>query len=86
MSPVAIPESAIFERLTFSPQMAEALTTLAFSPEDQNRMRELMDRSNQGVLTDSERNEIEVFRRAGTLLGILQARARIELSKSSAAE
>jgi hypothetical protein len=43
-------------------------------------MRELMDRNNQGLLTDSERDEMEGFRRVGTLLGILQARARLALS------
>jgi hypothetical protein len=62
-------------QLVLSPEKAEAIVSLSFSREDQDRMRELMDRNNQGSLTDSERAEMESFRRVGTLLGILQARA-----------
>ena len=82
MSPSAVHESAIMERLVLSPEKAEAIMSLAFAREDQERMRELMDRNNQGLLTDSERDEMEGFRRVGTLLGILQARARLALDKS----
>jgi len=74
------------ERLIFSPEKAEAIVSLAFPREDQERMLELMDRNNEGLLTDSERAEMEGFRRVGTLLGILQARARLTLDKSHAPE
>lgn len=72
------------ERLILSPEKAEAIVSLAFAPEDQKRMRALMDCNNQGSLTDSERAEMEGFRRVGTLLGILQARARLALGKAQA--
>jgi hypothetical protein len=49
-------------------------------------MRELMDRNNQGLLTDAERVKMESFRRVGTLLGILQARALLALGNSHTAE
>ena len=61
MTATAIHESAIMERLILSPEKAEAIVSLAFSAEDQERMRELMERNNQGTLTDSERGEIEGF-------------------------
>jgi hypothetical protein len=70
------------ERLILSPEKAEAIVSLAFSREDQERMRELMNRNNEGLLTGAERDEMEGFRRVGTLLGILQARARLALDKS----
>lgn len=81
MSATAAHESAIMERLVLSPEKAEAIVSLAFSPEDEQRMRELMERNNQGSLTESERAEMEGFRRVGTLLGILQSRARLALAK-----
>ena len=74
------------ERLILSPEKAEAIVSLAVSPEDQERMRELMERNNQGTLTDSERAEMEGFRRVGTLLGILQSRARLALVKRQASQ
>jgi hypothetical protein len=83
MSTVAVPESAIIERMVLSPEKAEAIISLAFAPVDQDRMRELMERNNQGTLTDAERLEMESFRRVGTLLGILQARARLALSNNT---
>jgi hypothetical protein len=86
MSTSAIHESAIMERLILSPEKAEAIVSLAFAREDQERMRELMERNSEGSLTDSERAEMEGFRRVGTLLGILQARARLALGNSHAAE
>jgi hypothetical protein len=81
MSQTVVHESAIMERLVLSPEKAEAIASLSFAREDQERMRELMDRNNQGLLTDSERAEMESFRRVGTLLGILQARARLALDR-----
>lgn len=82
----AVHESAIMERLILSPEKAEAIVSLAFAREDQERMRELMERNNEGLLTDSERAEMEGFRRVGTLLGILQARARLALGNTNAPE
>lgn len=86
MAQTAIHESAIMERLVLSPEKAEAIASLSFAHEDQERMRQLMDRNNQGLLTDSEREEMESFRRVGTLLGILQARARLALNKPQTGE
>ncbi len=60
--------------------------SLAFAREDQERMRELMERNNEGLLTDAERAEMEGFRRVGALLGILQARARLALGNTHASE
>jgi hypothetical protein len=81
MTATPVHESAIMERLVLSPEKAEAIVSLAFSPEDEGRMRELMERNNQGTLTEAEIVEMEGFRRVGTLLGILQSRARLTLAK-----
>lgn len=84
MSTVAIPESAIIERLILSPEKAAAIASLAFAPEDERRMRELMELNNRRPLTDAERVEMESFQRVGNLLGILQARARLALGNNKA--
>jgi hypothetical protein len=84
MSAAAVHESAIMERLILAPETAAAIVSVAFSPADQERMCELMERNNQGTLTDSERAEMESFRRVGTLLGILQSRARLTLAARQA--
>lgn len=51
MSTTVAHESAIMERLILSPEKAEAIVSLAFAREDQERMRELMERNNEGLLT-----------------------------------
>jgi hypothetical protein len=86
MSTIAVPESAIIERLILSPEKAAAIASLAFAPEDERRMRELMDLNNQRPLTDEERGEMESFQRVGNLLGILQARARLALRNTQASQ
>lgn len=48
---------------------------LYFSREDEDRMRELMDKNNKGAMGDEERAEMEAYRRVGNLLGMLQDRA-----------
>jgi hypothetical protein len=85
MAPTAVHESSIIERLIFTPDKAEAILSLAFAREDHERMRDLMDRNNKGTFSAEEHGEMESFRRIGTLLGILQARARLFLESSSAA-
>jgi hypothetical protein len=44
-----------------------------------------MDRNNKGTLSAEEQSEMESFRRIGTFLGILQARARLYLESGDAA-
>jgi hypothetical protein len=50
MSTVVLHESAIIERLVLPPDQAAAIMSLAFSPADLRRMRELGERNNQGSL------------------------------------
>jgi hypothetical protein len=84
MSSAATHESSIMERLVWSPDKAEAILSIAFSPEDIERMRHLMDRNNEGTLSQEERAEMDDFRRVGTFLAILQARARLFLESGNA--
>lgn len=44
-------------------------------------MRELMEKNNQGLLSPEEKAEMEAFRRVGTFLGVLKARAQLQLQR-----
>jgi hypothetical protein len=66
------------------PESAKAVLSINFTPEDEERMRELMERNNRGTITDRERAEMESYRRVGTFLGIVQAKARLRLKHAGA--
>ena len=78
-------ETAIFERIVLpaepdlSQQAAKSLLSLAFSPEDRQRMQSLADKAREGTLTPDEQEAIENYERVGHYLAILQSKARIAL-------
>ena len=72
-------ETSIFERLVVSPESAEAILSIRFTPDDEERMRELMDRNNKGSISEEEMEEMEAYSRIGSFLAILQAKARLYL-------
>ena len=82
ISQAASIESSILERLVVSPEYAKAVLSIKFAPEDEERMRSLMERNNRGTITEHELAEMESYRRVGTFLGIMQAKARAHLKKS----
>jgi hypothetical protein len=67
------------ERLT--PPLARHLLKLAWRESDQARMAELAERNREGAITPAELRELDEFVRVGTVLSILQSRARKLLSK-----
>jgi len=85
------PELAILQRLIdprrcgWSEQAAQAVLKLSFSEEDQERVSELSDRANQGILTSDEENEMESYLRLGALVDIMQSKARLYLRELKAA-
>lgn len=52
------------------------LAELQTDPVTAGRMEELADKANEGLLTESESREYESWVRAGSLISILQAKAR----------
>lgn len=83
-SALAERESTILKRLVVTPESAQAILRLKFGEEDEDRMRDLMDKNNRGSIGEQERVEMETYRRIGNLLGILQARARLLLAGEEA--
>jgi hypothetical protein len=59
-----------------TPEVAERLVGLRADAETQELINSLGDKSNEGTLTDAERRQYETYVRAGTLISILQAKAR----------
>ena len=65
------------------PGVADAFLRLRFSPSQDDRMRELADKGNQGVLTAAEASELASYRRVGNFLSIMQAKARLSVKHFS---
>ena len=75
-------EAAILARLIgsdepmLSPAAAKGILALEFDQTDKDRMHELAAKARAGSLTSKEQAEVEAYSRVGSLLGILQSKAR----------
>jgi hypothetical protein len=61
-------------------EMARYIAEFRADEAVQRRIEELAEKANEGELTDEERQEYEEFVDAGTLIAILQSKARKRLS------
>jgi hypothetical protein len=81
----SINEADILERVVMSdqagmsPESARAILELCFDPLATNRINELAEKNRQGMLTETERQEMESYRRVGNFLNLMQAKARLVL-------
>jgi hypothetical protein len=90
MSPAHInsTDAAVFGRLIkpdrgdFSPEAAREILSLQFDECDKERMHRLSVQAQEGTLTPVEAAEIESYRRAGYLLGVLWSKARLSLKRA----
>ena len=76
-------ETSILERLVVSPSAAHAIIDLKFTEDDQQRMQTLIDKNNEGTISDAEKEEMETYSRVGSFLGILQSKARLHLQQAT---
>jgi len=70
------------DRGDFSPVAARELLSLQFDEDDKERMHQLSLKAQDGTLTPDEHGEIESYRRAGYLLGVLWSKARLSLKRA----
>jgi len=83
-------DSAVFGRLIkpdrgdFSPEAAHEILSLRFDDGDKERMHRLSLKAQDGTLTPDEQAEVESYRRAGYLLGVLWSKARLSLKRVGA--
>lgn len=75
-------QSAVLDELfdpvsqCLTPDVARRIAGLRASPEVQQKMDELAEKSTEGTLTPAERTEYEMRVRAINFIGVLQAKAR----------
>jgi hypothetical protein len=88
-APPALSESDLFlrlwERQKLTPTLARHLLRLGWSEEEKSRMHELAVKNQEGTITRAERQQLDTFVRVGTMLSILQSRARKLLHKPAGA-
>ena len=70
---------------TCGPEVAGAILQINYSEADHARMAELAFKSNEGVLSDDERDEFQNYVLVGDLLALLKSKARVSLKKHSPA-
>ncbi len=68
-----------------TPEVARALVGLRADEEMQARLEDLADKSTEGALTPTEREEYETYVSALDFVAVLQAKARAVLTNGSAA-
>ncbi|MDB5388438.1 MAG: hypothetical protein JWM11_4084 [Planctomycetaceae bacterium] len=66
-----------------TPEVAGRIVNLRASPQVQQKLDELAEKSTEGTLSDSERSEYETYVRAINFIGILQAKARSVITASA---
>jgi hypothetical protein len=71
------------DRPGMSPELARAILDLRFAPDAISRMNELADKSQQGTLTEAERQVMANYLRVGNFLNLMQAKARLALLASA---
>jgi hypothetical protein len=74
------------DRGAMSPAVARQVLKFGFSPTDQERIAELMERNQAGLLSPTEKAELDEFARVGTFLAILHAQGRIALRRPAKAK
>ncbi len=61
---------------SLSPEIARKLLQFRFEAAHHDRVNVLSEKAQQGTLTSAEQDELDEYIRVGTLLGILQSKAR----------
>ena len=84
MSPTLNTEADVLSRLetSLTPDGARDLLKMQFSSQDQNRMRELLDKGNQGIRTPDEDRQASEYERVGHVISMLKSVARRTLKRS----
>jgi uncharacterized protein YnzC (UPF0291/DUF896 family) len=78
MSTISSFLDAYFEPVVsvFTPELAEKIVSLRPDPKVVARVCELAEKSDDGTLTDEERNELEALVDAGDVISLLKSKAR----------
>ncbi len=66
-----------------APDVARRIAALRASPQVQETLDDLAEKSTEGTLTDDERDKYETYIRAINFIGVLQPKARAVIAKAS---
>jgi hypothetical protein len=66
-----------------SEELARSILGMRFTDEAQATIRSLLDKNNQGRLTELERDALQRYLRVGQFIDLLQAKARLSLQSTS---
>ncbi len=72
------------EQGDLSPDVARSLLRWGFSQRAVKRMNKLAERNTKGTITDEERDELARYLRVGSLVNLVQAKARLSLAATAA--
>jgi hypothetical protein len=64
---------------TLSAEFARAVLAVRFNDAATSRIRELLQKNNAGLITTSEKADLEKYLRVGQFLDLMQAKARLSL-------
>jgi hypothetical protein len=65
-------------------ELAEAVVALRLPPQTDRRLQELMDRNTNGLLADSEREELRALAEVSETISLLRAKAFVFLGRKPA--
>ncbi|NEP57212.1 MAG: hypothetical protein F6K31_09335 [Symploca sp. SIO2G7] len=88
-TPKSLTEADIFARIVhpedgnLPQEISRLILNLRFEAEDATRMNELAQKNNRGLLSETERQEMEQYLRVGNFLNLLHAKARLSLQNSN---
>jgi hypothetical protein len=85
-SPSKITESDILadvivaNRGDLSPEVAKTVLKWKFRADTVRRINRLAERNRKGTISDTDREQLERYLRVGSLINLIQAKARLSLS------
>jgi hypothetical protein len=69
-----------------SPAVAQSVLKWKFRAAAVRRINQLADRNRKGTITDAEREQLQRYLRVGSLINLIQAKARLSLQSADQTE
>jgi len=69
-----------------SPEVAKSVLKWKFKAAAVRRINKIADRNRKGTITDAEREQLQRYLRVGSLVNLIQAKARLSLQSADSTE
>ena len=70
------------KRGDLNPEVAKSVLKWKFTARAVRRMNHLAERNRKGTITDAEREQLQRYLRVGSLINLIQAKARLSLQSA----